>query len=79
VPEPMRELRIVVRGCHDSGKTTVANLVRMALEEGGFRDVRVLDVPPLPPGQKDDFPARLARNLGRPVRIVVELEEDRHG
>lgn len=75
MPEALRELQVVVRGGHDSGKTTVANLIRMALEDAGFRDVRVIDVPPLPQEQKEDFLTRLNRNRGRPVRIRVELEE----
>ena len=68
-------LKIVVRGPHDSGKTTVASLVKMFLEENGFGDVRVLDLPPLPTEEKDPFMNRFMRNRGRPVRITVELEE----
>jgi len=72
----LRPLTIVVRGSHDTGKTTVANLVKMFLEENGFQDVRVSDLPPLPQEQKPDFMSRFMRNRGRPVRIVVELEKE---
>jgi Flp pilus assembly CpaF family ATPase len=69
-------LKIVVRGKHDTGKTTVANLIKMWLEENGFRHVVIEDVPPLPQDQKADFMSRFMRNRDlRPVRIVVELEE----
>ena len=71
----LHPLKIVVRGKHDSGKTTVANLIKQHLQDDGFRDVAVKDVPPLPHDMKEDFVRRLERNRGRPVRIVVELED----
>lgn len=74
---PLETLEIVVRGAHDTGKTTVASLIRMALEEAGFRFVRLEDVEPLPHDQKSRFPDRLERNRGRPVVVRVELVEDR--
>lgn len=71
-------LKIVVRGKHDSGKTTVANLIKMALEEAGFRRVgKVADTKALPHGEKDQFPSRLQRNMDlRPIYISVELESE---
>lgn len=69
----LEPLDIIVRGRHDSGKTTVANLIKMCLEESGFVDVVVRDVPPLSPDQKEDYSRRLERNRSRPVRITVEL------
>lgn len=70
-------LKIVVRGKHDTGKTTVANLIKVFLEDNGFRQVSIEDVPPLPLEQKAEFVSRFKRNRDqRPVRIVVELEED---
>ena len=68
-------LKIIVRGRHDMGKTTVANLIKMYLEENGFRYVSLRDVEPLPVGEKDEFMNRFMRNRERPVQITVELEE----
>jgi Flp pilus assembly CpaF family ATPase len=69
-------LEIVVRGGHDAGKTTVASLIKMFLEENGFRHVEMRDVAPLPADQKADFMSRFMRNRDlRPVHIVVELRE----
>jgi Flp pilus assembly CpaF family ATPase len=73
----LESLKIVVRGKHDTGKTTVANLIKVFLEDNGFRQVSIEDVPPLPLEQKAEFVSRFKRNQDlRPVRIVVELEED---
>jgi len=73
----LEPLKIVVRGKHDTGKTTVANLIKVFLEDNGFRQVSIEDVPPLPLEQKAEFVSRFKRNRDqRPVRIVVELEED---
>jgi hypothetical protein len=71
----LEPLTIVVRGKHDSGRTSVANLIKMSLEEAGFRLVGpVKDTPPLPPGEKDQFSNRLRRNMDhRPICITVEL------
>lgn len=66
---------IVVRGKHDTGKTTVARLIEEMLRESGFSDVQVHDLPPLPHDMKDRFIDRFERNRERPVRIVVELEK----
>lgn len=67
-------LEIVVRGGHDMGKTTVASLIKMFLEENGFRKVVLRDVEPLPAEQKADFMSRFMRNRDlRPVHIIVEL------
>lgn len=68
-------LCIIVRGKHDTGKTTVASLIKMFLEENGFRRVVVRDVEPLPNDQKDRFMERFERNRERPVHITVELVE----
>jgi hypothetical protein len=67
-------LTIVIRGKHASGKTTVANLIKMFLEESGFVDVKVADIDPLPQGQKPVFEQRFREARARPVRIQVELE-----
>ena len=70
---PHEPLTIIIRGKHDMGKTTVASLIKMFLEENDFADVKVEDLPPLPADQKDEFMRRFARNRDRPVRIKVEL------
>lgn len=67
-------LTIIVRGKHDTGRTTAASLIKMFLEENGYLDVKVEDTQPLPAEQKDEFMRRFERNKTRPVRIVVELE-----
>lgn len=67
---------VTIRGKHDSGKTTLMNLIRGMLEENGYKQVTVKDVEPLPAEHKDRFPDRFERNrILRPVRIVVELEK----
>lgn len=72
----LEPLQIVVRGKHDTGKTTVANLIKMFLEENGFRYVVLKDIPLLPSEQKADFMSRFMRNRDlRPVHIAVELVE----
>ena len=72
----MDPITITVCGKHDSGKTTVANFIKMFLEENGYKKVRLSDVPPLPIDQKPDFMLRFDRNRNlRPVNIVVSLEE----
>jgi len=71
----LRPLTVVVRGEHDSGKTTVARLIEAYLRRCGYRQVTVADVPALPDEEKPDYQVRLARNQERrPVHIVVELE-----
>jgi Flp pilus assembly CpaF family ATPase len=71
----LEPLKIIVRGKHDTGKTTVANIIKMLLEENGFRYVNVKDVQPLSDEHKEAFEKRIARNLGRPIHITVECEE----
>lgn len=67
-------LSIIVRGAHDTGKTTAASLIKMFLQENGYSDVRMDDLPELPVEQKPDFETRFARNRAAPVRIRVELD-----
>lgn len=69
-------LKIIVRGKHDTGKTTAANLIKMYFEECGYRHVTVKDTPPLPNEDKPQFMDRFHRNRDlRPVVISVDLEE----
>jgi Flp pilus assembly CpaF family ATPase len=71
----LEPLKIIVRGKHDTGKTTVASLIKMFLEENDFRHIVVRDLPPLPAEQKDKFMSRFMRNRDRPIHITVELED----
>ena len=65
---------ITIEGEHDSGKTTLANLIKMMLEENDYAHVSVVDTPPLPEVEKDRFPNRFDRNRAlRPVAIRVRL------
>lgn len=67
---------VIIRGPHDSGKTTLANLIKLFLEESGYRHVRAQDIEPLPYEQKAPFSDRFSRNRDlRPVLVKVELEE----
>lgn len=64
-------LKITVTGAPNSGKTTAARLIQLALEEAGYTDIHVTDLPPQPHG-KGDFEARWAKNKTERVDIVVE-------
>ena len=65
---------ITIEGEHDSGKTTLANLLKEMLEENNYTHVTVEDVPPLPAERKDRFSERFDRNRAlRPVHIRVRL------
>lgn len=69
-------VEVVIRGPHDSGKTTLANLIKMWLEENGYRDIEVCDLEPLSQDQKPAFMDRFTRNRDlRPVVIRAELKE----
>jgi hypothetical protein len=71
----LKPLTIIVRGEHDMGKTTIANLIRTFLEDNDFRDVKVIDVDPLLHDQKARWWDRFQRNRERPIHIRVELVE----
>ena len=65
---------ITIEGGHDSGKTTLANLIKMMLEENDYSHVTLVDVEPLPAEQKDRFSERFHRNRAlRPINIQVRL------
>jgi len=67
---------VTIEGPHDSGRTTLANLIKMHLEESGYSHVGVQDTVPLPSDDKPRFPERFDRNRAlRPVNIVVKLLE----
>jgi nucleoside-triphosphatase THEP1 len=69
----MDELRVIVEGPPDSGKTTTARIIENALREAGYHDVRVSDLEPLPAEDKDRFQWRLERTRARPIRILVRV------
>jgi hypothetical protein len=61
--EMTMSLSIIIRGEHDTGKTAVASLIKMFLEENGFSKVSVKDIEPLPQEQpllKDLPPLRVS-------------------
>lgn len=72
----LKPLRIVIRGEHDMGKSTMAALFKLFLEEHGYRHVKVADIEPLPSEQKSPFPDRFSRNRERPVHISIELVDE---
>jgi type IV secretory pathway ATPase VirB11/archaellum biosynthesis ATPase len=67
-------ITITIKGPHNSGKTTAANLIKMFLEENGYQDVKVEDLPPLSVDEKPQFWDRFVKNRERSVLIRVELE-----
>jgi Flp pilus assembly CpaF family ATPase len=71
----LESLTVIIRGKHDTGKTTLANFLKMLLQENGYQDITIKDAKSLPHDKKDDFIARFARNRTRPVEISVELVE----
>lgn len=67
---------IMISGEHDSGRTTLANLIKGFLEENEYRHVSLKDVEPLPADEKDRFSERFTRNRYlRAVNIYVVLAE----
>ncbi len=67
---------VTIKGPHNSGRTTLASLIKMMLEENSYKDVVLIDTPPLSADEKDRFPERFDRNRAlRPVRISVETIE----
>jgi Flp pilus assembly CpaF family ATPase len=70
----LEPVTIIIRGKHDTGKTTLANLIKLWLEENDYRHITLQDVEPLPFEKKAPFHARFERNRAlRPVVIRVEL------
>lgn len=76
MPKLLPRVDIVIRGPHDSGRTTLAHVIENFLEENGYEHVSVKDTPPLPQEQKAAFWDRFTRNrVLRPIQISVELDE----
>lgn len=70
----LEPVEVIIRGKHNVGKTTLAHIIKMCLEENEYRDVKVSDVPALPAEQKETFSERFNRNRElRPVHIKVEV------
>lgn len=67
---------ITISGKHDTGRTTLASLIKMFLAESGFAHVEVTDTEPLPHDQKDDWGKRQERNRARPILIRVVGVDD---
>jgi hypothetical protein len=67
---------VTIRGPHNSGRTTLASLFKLFLEENGYQHVTVTDTPPLSVDDKPAFMERFTRNRDlRPVVINVETQE----
>ena len=72
---PFDPVTVIIRGKHDSGRTTLASLLKSFLEENGYRNVTVEDTEPLPRDEKPEFMDRFNRTRDlRPVKIRIELE-----
>jgi hypothetical protein len=70
----MSSVIVTIRGKHDTGKSTLASLFKMFLEENGYKHVKVEDVPPMPAEMKAPFWDRFCRNREtREILIRVEL------
>lgn len=67
---------VTIKGPHNSGRTTLANLIKMMLEENSYKNVVMNDTSPLPTDEKDRFAERFDRNRAlRTVQIHVETIE----
>ena len=72
----LEPVTITIRGPHNSGRTTLANLIKMMLEENDYKHVTMVDTAPLSAENKDRFPERFDRNRAlRAVDIRIETVE----
>ena len=71
----MSGIDIIIRGPHNTGRTTAAFLIEQKLKETGYENVTVEDPLPLPESEKPDITDRFYKNREKPVRIKVELVE----
>jgi adenylylsulfate kinase-like enzyme len=75
VADLLDPVTVTIRGKSNTGKTTLASLIKSFLEENGYQHVQVHDLPPRNPEDKPRFMERFDRNRNlRPVVIRVELE-----
>lgn len=73
---PNEEVVIIIRGPHDSGRSTLARIIEAALLENGYLAVEVEDTAPLPKDRKAPLVDRWSRNREtRKHRIKVETVE----
>jgi len=71
----MSGIEIIIRGPHNTGRTTAAFLIQQKLREVGYDNVTVDDTKSLHESQKPDITDRFYKNREKPVRIKVELVE----
>lgn len=72
MPEELKGLTIQVIGQTNTGKTTVATLIRDVLRENGFENVTLKDLDPSP--NKESIAMRVAKTKKRPILIEVIAE-----
>ncbi len=71
----MQGIEIIIRGTHNSGRTTAAFLIEQKLKEVEYEDVTIVDTKPLPESEKPGITDRFYKNREKPVRIKIELVE----
>lgn len=67
----MESVKIVIVGPHNSGRSTLASLIKMFLEETGYTNVSLSDTDSLPDASKEEFFKRWFKNKNRPVQLTV--------
>lgn len=65
-------IRITITAPHNTGRTTLASLVKLFLQENGYERVTLLDTPALAPELKEEFELRFKRNRQR--QIIIEVK-----
>lgn len=66
----MDKVTIQIIAGPNRGKTTIAAIIKEALQERGFTDVKVFDIPPSS-NDKEPIAKRVAAAQARPVEIQV--------
>ena len=69
----LEPVSIIIRGPHNSGRTTLAHIISESLKEAGYDGVMVMDTQPLPAEEKPKFWERFQLNKQRRIAISVEL------
>lgn len=72
----MERVRVLVVAYPNKGKTTIASIIKEALESWGFEKVVLKDIPSSPPEMKRPIHERIEATKRRPVEIEV-IPEDR--
>lgn len=65
----MDKVKILVIGKTNSGKTTIAHVIKNALKEEGFKDISLTDTPPTEGKMPIEMRVEAAKN--RPIEIEV--------